>query len=151
MRRMLPLLFLSSCGLIQAQNEELFAHYQAVLLIDTTDPPGNKTKVADYIKGVFEKERKEFTEVGTSRLPGSATIGKQFSAGFVNSPVARGPFTLHALPLAAIEFAQRNVVRNIADDVALHQLNQPLQRASSHGTVSLHSDTPHRFDPSWHY
>jgi acetylornithine deacetylase/succinyl-diaminopimelate desuccinylase-like protein len=56
MRRILPLLLLSVCGLIQAQNEELLAHYQAVLRLDTTDPPGNETKVAEYIKAVFEKE-----------------------------------------------------------------------------------------------
>jgi len=56
MRRILPLLLLSSCGLIQAQNQELLAHYQAVLRLDTTDPPGNETKVAEYIKAVFEKE-----------------------------------------------------------------------------------------------
>src|ERR1017187_4019589 len=56
MRRILPLLLLSSCGLLHAQNEELLAHYQAVLRLDTTDPPGNETKVAKYIKGVFEKE-----------------------------------------------------------------------------------------------
>ena len=56
MRRILPLLLLSSCGLLHAQNEELLAHYQALLRLDTTDPPGNETKVAEYIKGVFEKE-----------------------------------------------------------------------------------------------
>ena len=31
-------------------------HYQALVRIDTTDPPGNETKIADYIKKVFDAE-----------------------------------------------------------------------------------------------
>ena len=57
---------------------------------------------------------------------------------------------MHALPLAAIEFADRNLIRNIADNAALYELHQPLQRPSSHRTVSPHSGTPHCVDPSWH-
>ena len=56
-------LLLAACGLIQAQtldwpkiDAELLAHYQAVLRIDTTDPPGNETKVVDYIRKVLEAE-----------------------------------------------------------------------------------------------
>jgi hypothetical protein len=66
------------------------------------------------------------------------TIREQFSAGFANSPAAGGPFTLLALPLAAIEFADRNVVRNIAHDVALHELHQPMEGLSPQGTVFRH-------------
>jgi hypothetical protein len=51
------------------------------------------------------------------------TIREQFSTGVANSPVAGGPFTHHALPLAAIEFAERNVFRNIADNAAFHELH----------------------------
>jgi acetylornithine deacetylase/succinyl-diaminopimelate desuccinylase-like protein len=55
-QRTFLLLLLSSYRLIQAQNEELLQHFQAILRLDTTDPPGNETKVAEYIKNVFEKE-----------------------------------------------------------------------------------------------
>jgi acetylornithine deacetylase/succinyl-diaminopimelate desuccinylase-like protein len=35
---------------------ELLRHFQALVRIDTTDPPGNETKAVDYIKGVLEAE-----------------------------------------------------------------------------------------------
>lgn len=56
MHRTFLLLLVSSWTFLHAQNEELLRHYQAVLRLDTTDPPGNETKVADYIRSVFEKE-----------------------------------------------------------------------------------------------
>jgi len=37
-------------------NEELLRHFQALIRIDTTDPPGNETKAVDYIKSVLEAE-----------------------------------------------------------------------------------------------
>src|SRR5580693_1812757 len=37
-------------------NEEAMRHYQALVRIDSTDPPGNETKVADYVKKVLEAE-----------------------------------------------------------------------------------------------
>jgi acetylornithine deacetylase/succinyl-diaminopimelate desuccinylase-like protein len=56
-------LFLAACGLLCAQgpdwtrvNAELLTHYQAILRLDTTDPPGNETRVAEYIKKVFDAE-----------------------------------------------------------------------------------------------
>ena len=63
MRRPLLLLLLSSAALTRAQapdwtkiNPELLSRYQAVLRLDTTDPPGNETRVAEYIRKVFEAE-----------------------------------------------------------------------------------------------
>ena len=35
---------------------ETMQHYQAVLRIDTRNPPGNEHVVAEYVKGVLEKE-----------------------------------------------------------------------------------------------
>ena len=55
MRRVV-LLLLTACGFLEAQNQELLEHFQAILRLDTTDPPGNETKVAEYIRKVFEKE-----------------------------------------------------------------------------------------------
>src|SRR5579863_5672858 len=60
MVRFLPLLF---CGLAGAQsldwraiNEETLRHYSALVQIDSTDPPGNETKVVEYVKKVLEAE-----------------------------------------------------------------------------------------------
>ena len=52
----------SALGLAQsgpdwkAVQEETMRHYQAVLRIDTQNPPGNETKAAEYVKQVLEKE-----------------------------------------------------------------------------------------------
>jgi len=40
-------------------NDEAMRHFQALVQIDSTDPPGNETKVAEYVKGVRERHRKE--------------------------------------------------------------------------------------------
>src|SRR5579872_102488 len=37
-------------------NEEALRHYSAVVQMDTTDPPGNETKVVEYVKKVLEAE-----------------------------------------------------------------------------------------------
>ncbi len=36
--------------------DEVMRHYQAVLRVDSTDPPGNETGVVDYLKQVLEQE-----------------------------------------------------------------------------------------------
>jgi acetylornithine deacetylase/succinyl-diaminopimelate desuccinylase-like protein len=56
--------FLLTCWTsVQAQSpdwlkidDELMRHYQAILRINTTDPPGNETKVVDYIQKVLQGE-----------------------------------------------------------------------------------------------
>jgi len=60
MLRILPLLF---CALASGQNmdwrainEETLRHYRALVQIDSTDPPGNETKVAEYVKKVLDAE-----------------------------------------------------------------------------------------------
>src|SRR5277367_6108337 len=35
---------------------EAMRHFQALVQIDSTDPPGNETKVAEYVKRVLEKD-----------------------------------------------------------------------------------------------
>jgi acetylornithine deacetylase/succinyl-diaminopimelate desuccinylase-like protein len=37
-------------------NDELLRHFQALIRIDTTDPPGNETRAVNYVKGVLEAE-----------------------------------------------------------------------------------------------
>jgi acetylornithine deacetylase/succinyl-diaminopimelate desuccinylase-like protein len=37
-------------------NPEALQHFQALVRIDSTDPPGNETKVVEYIKKVFDAE-----------------------------------------------------------------------------------------------
>ncbi len=39
-----------------AINDEAMRHFQALVQIDTTDPPGNETKVVEYIKKVLEAD-----------------------------------------------------------------------------------------------
>jgi acetylornithine deacetylase/succinyl-diaminopimelate desuccinylase-like protein len=38
------------------QQAEIFDHYSSLIRIDTSSPPGNETKAAEYLKGVLEKE-----------------------------------------------------------------------------------------------
>ena len=54
---------LALAGLAHAQSvdwpkadAELLRHYQALIRIDTTDPPGNETKAVEYIRQVLEAE-----------------------------------------------------------------------------------------------
>src|ERR1035441_3985077 len=37
-------------------NSEAMRHFQALIQIDSTDPPGNETRVVDYVRKVFEAE-----------------------------------------------------------------------------------------------
>src|SRR6266700_6539195 len=37
-------------------NDEAMRHFQALIQLDTTDPPGNETKVVEYVKKVLEAE-----------------------------------------------------------------------------------------------
>src|SRR4051794_29710700 len=37
-------------------NDEALRHYQALIRIDSTDPPGNETRVVDYVKKVLDAE-----------------------------------------------------------------------------------------------
>jgi acetylornithine deacetylase/succinyl-diaminopimelate desuccinylase-like protein len=60
MFRFLPWLL---CGIAGAQaldwraiNEETLKHYTALVQMDSTDPPGNETKVVEYVKKVLEAE-----------------------------------------------------------------------------------------------
>ncbi|HXJ38806.1 MAG TPA: M20/M25/M40 family metallo-hydrolase [Bryobacteraceae bacterium] len=61
--RFLPLLALACSVTVAAQtpdwarvNEEALRHFQALVRIDSTDPPGNETRVVDYLKKVLDAE-----------------------------------------------------------------------------------------------
>src|SRR3984957_8975507 len=62
MYRLTPLLLLSAAlGAAQTPdwpkvNAETLKHYTAVVQMDSTDPPGNETKVVEYVKKVLEGE-----------------------------------------------------------------------------------------------
>src|SRR6476620_4104574 len=49
----------------KALEAETLQHYQAVLRLDTRNPPGNEVVVAEYVKGVLEKEGIPATIVGS--------------------------------------------------------------------------------------
>jgi acetylornithine deacetylase/succinyl-diaminopimelate desuccinylase-like protein len=51
----------------KALEAETMQHYQAVLRLDTRNPPGNEVVVAEYVKGVLEKEGIPAILVGTDR------------------------------------------------------------------------------------
>ena len=40
----------------QTQNAEILRHYRSLIQIDSSNPPGNETKVVDYLKQVLEAE-----------------------------------------------------------------------------------------------
>src|SRR5436309_10104309 len=53
-------------------NEETLRHYQAVIHIDSTDPPGNETRVVDYVKKVLDADGISSIVVG--REPGRMNL-----------------------------------------------------------------------------
>ncbi len=63
-RLLLPIALLCSSALFaqiaapdwQKVNEEGMRHFQAIVQIDSTDPPGNETRVVEYVKKVLEAE-----------------------------------------------------------------------------------------------
>ncbi|HLH38407.1 MAG TPA: M20/M25/M40 family metallo-hydrolase [Bryobacteraceae bacterium] len=52
----LPLLCAAQAPDWRKVEEETLRHYTAVVHMDTTDPPGNETRVVDYVKKVLEAE-----------------------------------------------------------------------------------------------
>src|SRR5271165_4635005 len=40
----------------QTVNDEAMRHFQALIRIDSTDPPGNETRVVEYLKKVLDAE-----------------------------------------------------------------------------------------------
>ena len=40
----------------KALEDEMMRHYQAVLRLDTTNPPGNERRAVDYLKQVLDQE-----------------------------------------------------------------------------------------------
>lgn len=61
--RLVPLLAVAGAGFAAEPvvdwakvRAETLEHYQAVVRIDSTSPPGNETKVVNYLKGVLDRE-----------------------------------------------------------------------------------------------
>src|SRR4051812_47825891 len=61
----------------KALEAETMQHYQAVLRLDTRNPPGNEVVVAEYVKGVLEKEGIPATIVGSDPKPPNLTAGQK--------------------------------------------------------------------------
>src|SRR6202166_4899638 len=53
-------------------NEEAMRHLQALIRIDTADPPGNETRVVDYLKKVLDSEG--IPNIVVARDPARANI-----------------------------------------------------------------------------
>src|SRR5665213_3180217 len=63
MRNLFVLALLASALSVGAQtpdwskiNDEALRHFQALVQIDSSDPPGNETRVAEYVRKVLEAE-----------------------------------------------------------------------------------------------
>ena len=63
MHRFVPFLLIAGVVSLRAQtpdwpkvNEETFRHYETLIHMDTTDPPGNETQAVEYVKKVLEAE-----------------------------------------------------------------------------------------------
>jgi acetylornithine deacetylase/succinyl-diaminopimelate desuccinylase-like protein len=62
MRALLVLCFFALSSLAQPApdwtkiQEETLRHYQALIRLDTTDPPGHETRAVEYVKGVLDAE-----------------------------------------------------------------------------------------------
>src|SRR5258708_11898664 len=61
MYRLMPHVLFALCAAAQTPdwpkvNAETLRHYTAVVQMDTQDPPGNETQVAEYVKKVLEVE-----------------------------------------------------------------------------------------------
>lgn len=66
--------------------EEVTRHLQALLRFDTTNPPGNESTAADYLKGVLEGAGIEATVVGVDPARGNA-IGRLRAAHPTKRPL----------------------------------------------------------------
>ncbi len=70
---------------IQAQTNasaieaETLQHFQALLRIDTSSPPGNETRAVEYLKQAFDKEGIPYQSV-RSRQSAVKSLSLQFAA-----------------------------------------------------------------------
>ena len=56
-------------------NSEALLHYQALIRIDSTDPPGNETQVVEYVKKVLEAEGIPVTSTAARKITTAFAIG----------------------------------------------------------------------------
>jgi acetylornithine deacetylase/succinyl-diaminopimelate desuccinylase-like protein len=126
--------------------EETLQHYQALLRIDTRNPPGNETVLAEYVKGVFEKEGIAAQIVGSdpkrsnvvARLKGSGKKKPLLIVGHSDTVTTDDKKWTHP-PLAATRDGGYIYGRGTVDDkdnltaalmtmLLLKRLNVPLDR-----------------------
>ena len=60
-------------------------HYQALVRLDTTDPPGNETRAVDYLRGVLQSEGIPFTVV--AKDPQRANLIARLKGNSAKRPV----------------------------------------------------------------
>jgi acetylornithine deacetylase/succinyl-diaminopimelate desuccinylase-like protein len=89
MPRMLVLLFVSSLAAQtidwKAVEAETLTHFTAILRMDTSNPPGNETKVAEYLKSVLEKEGIETKLLAVE--PGRANLVARLRGSGAKKPI----------------------------------------------------------------
>src|SRR5271154_1189273 len=89
MRSLIPLLFtLGLCAQSidwQKTNQETLKHYSALVQIDSTDPPGNETKVIEYVKKVMDAEGISY--IIAAKDPGRANLIARLKGNGSKKPI----------------------------------------------------------------
>ena len=88
-------------------NDEAMRHFQALVRIDSTDPPGNETKVVEYVKKVLDAEgipvdprRQRPGPRQPDRPPERQRVQK---AAADHGPQRHGPRRSHQMDLPALQ------------------------------------------------
>src|SRR5260221_11903611 len=71
----------------KALEDETMRHYQAVLRLDTPNPPGNEHVVVDYVKGVLGKGG--FAVQGFASDPNRSNLGAPIKGNGKKPPLLR--------------------------------------------------------------
>jgi acetylornithine deacetylase/succinyl-diaminopimelate desuccinylase-like protein len=67
-------------------NAEAMRHFQALIQIDSTDPPGNETRVVDYVRKVFDAE--DIPYIVAAKDPARANIIARLKGNGAKAPPA---------------------------------------------------------------
>jgi acetylornithine deacetylase/succinyl-diaminopimelate desuccinylase-like protein len=89
MRFLIPLLLALSASAQKIDwtkiNEETLKHYSALVQIDSTDPPGNETKVIEYVKKVMDAEGIPY--IIAAKDPGRANLIARLKGNGSKKPI----------------------------------------------------------------
>ena len=96
-------------------NRETLDHLRALLRIDTTNPPGNETRAAEYLKSVADAEGKLRKPDERAKLFAKAIGAKIFAGRFVPGTMTNPNLSVYVEPSVLL------VTDPAADIQALHE------------------------------